>query len=157
MVDQKYSMAITETLHYLKGINQNDINKIPNKFMDFLKANAAQDYECNFDYNKSLKELNLMNETRGLISMICLNYWCETEEQKNSFRKHLSLNETKFQEELKNKYNIDDIFKKKDSISDIENGVENINTNDLPVNAEQENIIKRILNHIMKFLHIKIR
>lgn len=45
----------------------------------------------------------------------------------------------------------------KDSISNIENGVENINTNDLPANAEQENIIKRIFNHIMKFLHIKIR
>ena len=44
MVDEKYSIAIAETLHYLKGINQSDINKIPNKFMNFLKENSLQNY-----------------------------------------------------------------------------------------------------------------
>ena len=82
MINEKYGIAITETLHYLKGINQEDINKIPKKFMVFLKENASKNYSCNFDYTKPLKELNLTNETKGLISMICLNYWCETDEQK---------------------------------------------------------------------------
>lgn len=113
MVNERYGIAITETLHYLKGINQEDINKIPNKFMIFLKENALNNYSCNFDYNKPLKELNLTNEAKGLIAMICLNYWCETEEQKMKFRNHLSKNEQHYQEELRKKYNIDDIFKKK--------------------------------------------
>ena len=38
--------------------------------------------------------------------MICLNYWCETEEQKNNFIKHLNENEIRYQEELKEKYNL---------------------------------------------------
>ena len=81
--------------------------------MIFLKENALNNYSCNFDYNKPLKELNLTNEAKGLIAMICLNYWCETEEQKMKFRNHLSKNEQHYQEELRKKYNIDDIFKKK--------------------------------------------
>ena len=85
MVNERYGIAMAETLHYLKGISQDDINKIPDNFITFLKNNASQNYECKFDYTRPLKELNLKNETRGLIAMICLNYWCETEDQKNNF------------------------------------------------------------------------
>lgn len=124
---ERYSIAISETLHYLKGINQDDINKIPNNFMLFLKENASNSYSCNFDYNKPLKELNLTNEAKGLIAMICLNYWYETEEQKIKFRNYLNVNEQAYQEELKRKYNVDDIFKKKDISNNEDIGFESIN------------------------------
>lgn len=62
MVNEKYAIAMAETLHYLKGINQNDIDKIPSKFMKFLKDNASQDYVCEFDYTKSLKEQSLRKD-----------------------------------------------------------------------------------------------
>ena len=155
MVNERYGIAMAETLHYLKGISQDDINRIPDKFMNFLKNNASQNYECKFDYTRPLKELNLKNETRGLIAMICLNYWCETEEQKNSFIEHLNKNEKKYQEELREEYNIDDIFKKKEFIPKVEKTTENIDKNRLPVQAERENIFKRVFNRIMKIFHIK--
>lgn len=125
MVNERYGIAMAETLHYLKGISQDDINKIPDNFITFLKNNASQNYECKFDYTRPLKELNLKNETRGLIAMICLNYWCETEEQKDAFREHLNKNEKQYQEELRKKYNPDDIFHKKTSsvIQDLQTSV----------------------------------
>lgn len=113
MVNERYAIAMTETLHYLKGVRQNDLDKIPNKFMTFLKDNACKDYKCEFDYTRPLGKLNLKNETRGLIAMICLNYWCETEEERNNFRKHLDENEKRYQEELREKYNPDNLFKNK--------------------------------------------
>lgn len=113
MVNERYAIAMTETLHYLKGVRQNDLDKIPNKFMTFLKDNACKDYKCEFDYTRPLEKLNLKNETRGLIAIICLNYWCETEEQRNNFRKHLDENEKRYQEELREKYNPDNLFKNK--------------------------------------------
>jgi len=155
MVNERYGIAMAETLHYLKGISQDDINKIPDNFITFLKNNASQNYECKFDYTRPLKELNLKNETRGLIAMICLNYWCETEDQKNSFIEHLNKNEKKYQEELRKEYNIDDIFKKKEFIPKVEKTTENIDKNRLPVQAERENIFKRVFNRIMKIFHIK--
>lgn len=155
MVNERYGIAMAETLHYLKGISQDDINKIPDNFITFLKNNASQNYECKFDYTRPLKELNLKNETRGLIAMICLEYWCETEEQKNSFREHLNENEKRYQEELRKKYNMDDIFKKKELSPEVEIIGENIDADKLPIQAEQENIFKRIFNRIMKIFHMK--
>lgn len=113
MANQRYAVAMSETLHYLKGINQNDIDRIPNKFIQFLNDNCLKDYECDFDYTKPLKELDISNEARGLIAMICLNYWCTNKEQKELFKKHLTENELKYQEELRKKYNTDNIFNNK--------------------------------------------
>ena len=82
MENIRYANAMTEVLEYLKGIRQEDIDKIPKKLILFFKENASTNYICNIDYNRPLKEQQLLDETRGLISMLCLNYWCETEEQK---------------------------------------------------------------------------
>lgn len=150
MVNKKYSIAMVETLHYLKGVNQNDLNKIPNKFMEFLKNNADKDYKCNFDYTKPLKDLELMNETRGLISMICLNYVCENEEQKKAYSNHLKENEKHYQEELRKKYNPDDIFKNKE-VQNVEEKPHEIENN-LPVEVKKEMFFKRLVNFIRRFL-----
>ena len=113
IVNESYAIAMSETLHFLNGINKKDLDKIPNKFIQFLNDNCLKDYKCNFDYTKPLKELDISNEARGLIAMICLNYWCENEEQKEKFKKHLNNNELKYEEELRKKYNSDNIFNKK--------------------------------------------
>ena len=153
MVNERYSIAISETLHYLKGINQDDINKIPNKFMSFLKENASNSYSCNFDYTKPLKELKLTKEAKGLIAMICLNYWCETEEQKIKFRNHLNKNEQEYQGKLQKKYNIDDIFKKKEISNNDEIISKNINK--LPVEIKKENFFTKLINSFKKFFNKK--
>lgn len=104
MTNLKYSNAIAETLHYLKGIREEDINKIPEEFMKYLKENSSKEYSPNFDYTKPLKDLNIMNETKGIICFICHNYWCENEKDKEEFLNRLNENEKKFQEKLKEKY-----------------------------------------------------
>lgn len=111
MVNERYGLAISETLYYLKGIQQQDIDRIPNKFMSFLKENCLNNYKCKFDYTRPLKELNISDEARGLIAMICLNFWCDNDEKKEMFKKHLTENELKYQEELKEKYNPNNLFK----------------------------------------------
>ena len=113
MVNEKYSIAMCETLRYLKGINQDDLNKIPSKFIKFINDNSSKNYECDFDYTKPLKELNISEEARGIIAMICLNYWCITDEQKEKFKSHLTKNELKFQKEMRRKYNPANLFKNK--------------------------------------------
>ena len=72
----KYAIAMAEVLHYLKGIRQEDIDKIPQKLIEYFKQNSLESYVCKFDYKKPLKELELQEETKGLIAMICFNYWC---------------------------------------------------------------------------------
>lgn len=141
MVDVKNANAISEVLHYLKGINQTDIDKLPNKLMNFLEENASKDYICDFDYTKPLSELDLLDETKGLLGLICLNYWCETEEEKAEFTRKLNENENQYQKELREKYNPDDIFKK-DTLAEVQAS----DTADLPSNIQKENIFTKIKN-----------
>lgn len=114
-VPEKYAKAIKEVITYLKGIREEDINKIPEKMMKFLEENASKDYNCNIDYTKPLNELELMDETKGIIGLICYNYWCETQEQKEKFLNNLKDNEKKYQEELKKKYDLEKVFARKNN------------------------------------------
>ncbi len=113
MISVKNANAMAEVIYYLKGIRQEDLNKIPKKLLQYLNENASKEYKCNFDYNKPLKELKLLDETRGIIGMICYNYWCITEKQKEQYIKKLSENEKKYQEILHELYNPDNLFKRR--------------------------------------------
>ena len=119
-MNKRYENAYAETLEYLKGIRQADIDKIPKKFIEFIKQHASKDYICNFDYNKPLNEIELLDETRGIISLICLNYWCETKEQKYSYLLKLRENEIKREEKARELYNPNDIFTKNNKIKEQE-------------------------------------
>ena len=113
MINVNNANAMAEVIYYLKGIKQEDINKIPKKLMQYLNENASKEHICSFDYNKPLKELDILDEARGIIGMICYNYWCVTEQQKEQYLKKLSMNEQQYQEILHEKYNPDNIFKNK--------------------------------------------
>lgn len=112
MVNERYANAMTEVLYYLKGIEQNDLDKIPDKVLKFLNENSSSEYICDFDYTKPLNELDLMKETKGIIGIICYNYWCETEGQKVLFLSQLKDNDKNNEEYLKSKYDINNIFSK---------------------------------------------
>ena len=147
MVCDRYANAISEVLYYLNGICKEDIDKIPKRLIKLFENNKSKDYVCNFDYNKPLKELDLLDETRGIISMICLNYWCQTKEEKQKVLEKLNQNERKYQEGLRRRYNPDSIFKKKD-IED------NINYK-VPTVENKESLLRRFIKFIKNFLKIK--
>ena len=142
MVSIRNANAMAEVIYYLKGIKQEDIDKIPKKFIQYLNENASKEYKCDFDYNKPLKELNLLDETRGIIGMICYNYWCVTEKQKEQYVKRLSQSEQQYQKNLNEKYNPDNIFGKK-KLDFIEN-----TTNPTEITEYKESIFKKFINKI---------
>ena len=142
MVSVRNANAMAEVIYYLKGIKQEDIDKIPRKFIQYLNENASKEYKCDFDYNKPLKELNLLDETRGIIGMICYNYWCVTEKQKEQYLKRLSQNEEQYQKILNEKYNPDNIFENK-KLDFIEN-----TTNSTEITEYKESIFKKLINKI---------
>ena len=142
MVSVRNANAMAEVIYYLKGIKQEDIDKIPKKFIQYLNKNASKEYKCDFDYNKPLKELNLLDETRGIIGMICYNYWCVTEKQKEQYLKRLSQNEQQYQKILNEKYNPDNIFENK-KLDFIEN-----TTNPTEITEYKESIFKKLINKI---------
>lgn len=140
MIGEKNAKAISEVLYYLKGIRQIDIDKLPKKLLNFLEKNASKDYICDFDYTKPLSELDLLDETKGMLGLICINYWCETEEEKAEFKKKLNENEIQYQKELRERYNLDNIFKDYTKVD-----VQISNLTNLPDKIQKENIFVKII------------
>ena len=147
MVSVKNANAMAEVIYYLKGIKQEDINKIPKKLLKYLNDNASKEYKCDFDYNKPLKDLNLLDETRGIIGMICYNYWCIDEIQKKQYIDKLNINELQYQEFLHEKYNPDNLFKNKNE----KNIEEPVKTTEMI--EYREPLFKKIILKIKNFFH----
>ena len=115
MVSTAYSEAATEVLAILDNTEIEAVNKIPKKFLDFLKENSSKTYKPDFDTTKPISELKLKPKTEALLGVIYLKYWAN-EEEKIVLKKRLKENEIKYQEELKEKFNPDNIFKKNTTI-----------------------------------------
>ena len=148
MIGINNANAMAEVIYYLKGIKQEYINKIPKTLMQYLNENASKDYMCDFDYNKPLKELDILDETRGIIGMICYNYWCVTKQQKELYLKKLSQNEKQYQEILHKKYNPDDIFKKSNKNNTSETQKDNA------LIEYRQSFFTKLKEFILKILHI---
>ena len=121
MKKDEYSIAYAEVLHYLKGIRKKQIMLIPKGLIEYFKANKSQTYKCNFDYNKPLNEIEISDKAKGIIGMICLNYWSNSNNEKKIFLEKIEDNEKIYQKELNEKYSYDNIFKKSNKDKDLEN------------------------------------
>ena len=110
MVSVEYSEAIVEVLEILQYSDNNIISKIHKQLIEFWQRNKSTTYKPNLDHSKSINEMNLKSKTKSIITMIYLNYLCEDAEKKK-INLILKDNEKKYQEELKEKYNTDNLLK----------------------------------------------
>ena len=88
----------------------------------------------------------LKDETYGLISMICYNYWCETPEEKKEYLDLLNESEKEYQKHISEKYNLDKLFANKVSRHDEK-------TQLAIVKYDKEKWYKKILMFLKRLLH----
>jgi len=102
-----------EVFMILSYLDNELLNKIPNKFLKFLTDQAA---DSNHDFyinpNKDLNEQDISEESKDLLALIYYSY-IANENQQKELSKIWNENEIKYQEELRQKYNLDNIFNKK--------------------------------------------
>lgn len=127
MVSIEYRKSISEVLEILKHTRKKDVDKISPKFLEFLNRNALTEYEPHLDHSKRIKEMGLNDKTIAILSIIASKYWLSSEDKEN-FENRLKENEEKYQEELQQKYNTDNLFKNKnvEHIASIEDTFDNV-------------------------------
>ena len=145
MICKDYNIAISEILEILDHTRQEDIDKIPVKFLEFLKNNALETYKPSLDFNKPLKEMNLNVKTIGILSIINRKYWCN-DNQRKEFDNKLKENETIFQQKIQIKYNTDNLFKNRKTDINSNNDIKTEET--AIIEYKQKNFLKKILDKI---------
>lgn len=106
-----YAKAYTEVLEILKYLPSEQYKKIPKEKIEFYEKYKDTNYVCNYDSTKTLNEQNILRETRAIIISIFRDFFATTI-QKEKLKKILLNNEQKYQQELKEKHNWDNIFEK---------------------------------------------
>lgn len=139
-------LAYAEVNEILNLIEDEYVKRVPEKIRKFIQDEKDKEYMPKIDMYKPLEEQNLQRETIVLLAILNLNYWCNSEAEKKEFLNELVENEKNKQKELEEKYNIDNLFKKKSEIDKEENKAKE---NQL-INYKEQSFIQRIWSKIKK-------
>ncbi len=152
MLSVNTRQAYTEIDNFIELLDEYNKNKVPKKLREFFKNEKDNNYTKVIDVNVPIKDQNLKEETLALIALLNLQYWCEDEEEKKRLKTIYAKNEKEYQDMLYEKYNPNDIFKKKEKIV-----TENIikQEKSLQMVEYKEPVFKRIINKILNFLHLR--
>lgn len=103
-------MAYSEIYEILNLMEDEDKERVPQEVRDFFEEQRMKEYKPNIRTDIPLTEQNLRRETVVLLTILVINYWCDSEEEKQSFIDELEKNE-KIKKEIQEKYNPDNLFK----------------------------------------------
>ena len=149
MVTNEYKIAYSEVLEILKYISKEEFNKIPNDMIEMFKENAMTSNNFIYDPNKTLQEQNVSELSRYIIAILFRDYWA-TENQRQRILAKQKYERQKRTEEM---YSYDNIFKKNNN-DNISKQIEESST-EIQMVEYKEPVFKRIINKLLKFLHIK--
>ena len=125
-------------------------DKIPIKFMNVIETTMSKEYEPNIDYNISINEQKLMPETFAIMAVIYRDFIC-SKEKKAVLLENEKKELEKIEEEKRELYNPDNLFKKQNEIKEeIQEEIQE-ESNMVSMVEYKEPLIKRIINKIKDF------
>lgn len=142
--DVQTKQTYSEIDEFLELLDEKTRNEVPAKLREFFKKEKDNNYHKEINPNISIKEQNLKKETLALIALLNLQYWCKDEKEKERLKKIYANNENKYQEELREKYNPDSIFKNANT--------EEIKEDVALVEVKEEKWYQRILTFFRRIL-----
>ena len=110
-IDIQTKQAYSEIDEFLSLLDEKTRNEVPSKLREFFKKEKDNNYHKGINPKTPIKEQNLKNETLALIALLNLQYWCKDENEKERLKQVYANNENQYQEELREKYNPNNIFK----------------------------------------------
>ena len=105
-----YKKAHVELYEVIKRLSQEELEKIPQNFIDNLKNSLDTEYEWNYDDQKSLEEQDFLVETKALLVEMYERYLCP-EDKKEFWNKYDRICLNIIEEKKREKYNTNNIFK----------------------------------------------
>lgn len=108
-------LAYAEVDAILELLEDEYVNKIPAQVREFFKKEKNKDYIPSINSELRLDEQELKDETVSILTLLQINYLCDSEEEKQEILNELYENDRLKEEELREKYNPDNIFKNKNN------------------------------------------
>lgn len=114
--------------------------KISKSFINFIEKNKSNNYVSNINPKIPIREQNIRKETKEMLGIIYRDYLCSNEER-NKLLEQEEQEIKQYEEELRQKYDPNDIFKNKQK----EYNYEKEKANVAMVEYKKETLIEKIL------------
>lgn len=141
-MEDNYPKALKEVFVILENSELNVKEKIPKGFKTFIENNMDNEYKPNINFENSHWEDTILEETQQILAIIYRDYLVSKEEREILLKEE-SEEEKRIEKELREKYNTDNVFKKKEK--NIEKNIEEISL----TKTEKITWYKKIINKIM--------
>ena len=152
MIKTNYTNAYKEVLIVLDNLIKEDYDKIPKEYIEFLKSNCNNEYEFYYDTSKTFEEQELLEDTKYILFGLFEKYGA-TEWQKEQIKNFRNNYYHQLEQEKREKYNQDGIFKKDYKEEKIIKKTNETNTNNSLI-KNKESFFIRFKNFIFKLLNI---
>ena len=148
MVKTNYANAYKEVLIVLDNLIKEDYDKIPKEYIEFLKSNCNNEYEFYYDNSKTFEEQELLDDTKYILFGLFEKFGA-TEIQKEKIKNFKDNYYRKIEEEKREQYNPDDIFKKVNTNQEVSE-----NNTETALIEYKKSFFTKLKNFIFKILHI---
>ena len=149
-MDNVYREAFAEVLEVIKNSNQRILEKIPEKFITFLNENKDNNYIVKIDFTDENWDDSIKQETQAILALIYRDYIVSQEERVRLLTEERE-EQIRIENELREKYNPDNLFKKQDQVKN----TEEVMTEEVAMVEYKESIFKRFINKIKSIFKMK--
>lgn len=149
-MNEKTKRIYSEVYELLNLFGDEYINKVPTNLWNMLKEQRDDTYSPQYIKNIPLYKQNIRKETIAILALLHLNYWCKDEKEKLELKQILKNNEDKYQQQLRERYNPDNIFKKDNPDKNTE---EKIVQSNRAIILYKESMLRKIVKRIEDIFH----
>lgn len=145
MENIRFNNACLEVLEILRHVKKEDLLKIPKEEIQMLRKNANYNHKFIYNPEKNIKEQEVSKLAKGIIAVYFYKYTAsEQQREKIKLKQKSDLN--KIEQEKKELYKNEDIFKHKTEIKS-----ENEDKNTQLIEYKKEKWYTKLFNKIKKF------
>ena len=138
-MENNLKKAYSEIYEILNLMEEEYVNKVPQKLRDLFKMEKEDNFSVNINTDKPLENQNLQKDTLTILAILYINYWSESDEEKQELIKFFR-DVDKKNEEF---YSTENLFKKQEKKANL-----NENTTNLQLIVPKNNFFIKIINKI---------
>ena len=106
-MNQRTKEVFSEVEAIIHALGEEYQKKLPEKLWQTIQQSKLESYTPHYQIETLATEKDIKRESIAMIALFHLNYWCESEEEKEQLKQLLEENERKQKQELKETYRLD--------------------------------------------------
>lgn len=142
-MNENTKKVYSEVYQVLNVLGDEYIRRLPKSLYNMLEEKRDTTYNPKYTDEITLDMQNINKESLNILALLQFNYWCDSYEEKLELQNILEENEKIHEENLRKKYNSENLFKNKKNVYTKE-AIEN----NMAIAEYKENIFRKFINKI---------